>query len=138
MFTGLSTILSTPDLPRLVTFYTAGLDADETYRFPDEGDPGYVALAVAGANLGIAADPASAAADGAQRHALWVYCTDADVAADRLVAAGGTLVSPPTDTPWGERVADLHDPDGNLVHVAHPLGRAERGARPDVVEQEHE
>jgi hypothetical protein len=23
--------------------------------------------------------------------------------------------------PWGERVADLHDPDGNLLHVAHTL-----------------
>ena len=74
-----------------------------------------------GARLGIAADPASTAADGPQRHALWVYCTDADAAADRLVQAGGTVVSPPTDMPWGERVADLHDPDGNLVHVAHPL-----------------
>ena len=84
MFTGLSTILSTPDLPRSVAFSTAGLDAEVTYQFPTEGDPGYVALAVAGANLGIAADPASAAADGPQRHALWVYCSDADAAADRL------------------------------------------------------
>lgn len=122
MFTGLTPILSTPDLPRLLAFYTGGLDAEETYRFPDDGAPGYVALEVAGAQLGLAADPASAGADGPQRHALWVYCTDADAAADRLVDAGGALVSPPTDMPWGERVADLHDPDGNLVHVAHRLG----------------
>jgi predicted enzyme related to lactoylglutathione lyase len=122
MFTGLSTILSTPDLPRLVAFYTAGLDAEVTYQFPTEGDAGHVALDVAGSSLGIAADPASGAADGPQRHALWVYCTDADAAAERLVAAGGTLVSPPTDMPWGERVADLHDPDRNLLHVAHQLG----------------
>lgn len=122
MFSGLSTILSTPDLPRSVAFYTVGLDAEVTYQFPPEGDPGYVALQIAGANLGLAADPASAAAAGPQRHALWVYCTDADAAAERLVAAGGTLVSPPTDMPWGERVADLHDPDGNLLHVAHRIG----------------
>ena len=50
---------------------------------------------LARAHLGIAADPASAAADGPQRHALWVYCTDADAAAERLVGAGGTLISPP-------------------------------------------
>lgn len=81
MVTGLTPILSTPDLPRLLAFYTGGLDAEETYRFPDDGAPGYVALEVA-----------------------------------------GTLASPPTDMPWGERVADLHDPDGNLVHVDHPLG----------------
>ena len=122
MFNGLSTILSTPDLPRLVAFYTAALDAEVTYQFPPEGDPGYVALTLAGASLGIAADPTSAAADGPQRHALWLYCIDADAAAARLVATGGTLVSPPTDMPWGERVADLHDPDGNLLHVAHQVG----------------
>ena len=55
---------------------------------PPTATPGYVALDVGGARLGIAADPASAAADGPQRHALWVYCTDADAAADRLVASG--------------------------------------------------
>jgi predicted enzyme related to lactoylglutathione lyase len=120
MFTGLSVILSSPDLPRLVGFYTDALDAEQTYSFPEEGDPGYVALVVAGAQLGIAADPA--AATGPQRHALWLYCPDADAAVARLVDAGGTLVSPPADMPWGERVADLHDPDGNLLHVAHQIG----------------
>ena len=70
----------------------------------------------------IRAVPCSRADRPAQRHALWVYCTDADAAAERLVGAGGTLISPPTDMPWGERVADLHDPDGNLLHVAHSLG----------------
>ena len=121
MFTGLSTILSTPDLARLQEFYTAGLGAEVTYQFPPEGDPGYVALELGDARLGLAADPTSAAATGPQRHALWLYCTDADAAVERLVAAGGTVVNPPTDMPWGERVADLLDPDGNLLHVAHPL-----------------
>lgn len=122
MFTGLATILSTSDLPRLMAFYTAGLGGEESYRFPAEGDPGYVALEVAGAHLGIAADPAAATGDAPQRHALWVYCNDADTAAAHLVQLGATLIIPPTDMPWGERVADLHDPDGNLLHVAHQLG----------------
>jgi hypothetical protein len=24
--------------------------------------------------------------------------------------------------PWGQRVVHLHDPDGNLVNLTHPLG----------------
>ena len=121
MFTGLSTILSTPDLRRLADFYVTGLGGEESYRFPAEGDPAYIALELAGAPLGIAADAAAPAADVPQRHALWIYCTDADAAATQLVTAGAVLVSPPTDMPWGERVADLTDPDGNLLHVAHQL-----------------
>ena len=44
---------------------------------------------------------------------------------DALVSAGATVVSRPTDMPWGERVADVTDPDGNLIHV---------GQRPEPVE----
>jgi hypothetical protein len=47
-----------------------------------------------------------------------VYATDCDAATARLVEHGATLLSPPTDMPWGERVADLADPDGNHLHGA--------------------
>ena len=121
MFTGLSTILSTADLPRLVAFYSEGLGGTEAYRFPEEGDPAYVVLTVAGAELGIAVDPD--AADGAtkQRFSLWVYTENCDQAAEQLVRFGATVKNPPADQPWGERVADLYDPDGNWLHVAHRL-----------------
>ena len=52
MITGLFAILSTSDLDRLVALYSAGLGGEEMYRFPDEGGPAYVALRVAGTELG--------------------------------------------------------------------------------------
>lgn len=118
MFTALFSILSTRDLPRLVAFYRDGLGGAEAYRFPDEGDPAYVALTIAGTELGIAADPDAAAVHTKQRVSLWVYTEDCDTAVERLVSLGATVKNPPADQPWGERVADLYDPDGNWLHVA--------------------
>ena len=36
---------------------------------------------------------------------------------ERLREAGVEIVEEPADQPWGERVARVHDPDGNLVII---------------------
>lgn len=118
MFRSVFPILSTADLEALVAFYSAALDGEEMYRFPDEGEPAYVALRVAGSELGIARDPDAPGPDASQRQSLWVYADDCDAATARLADAGATVITPPEDMPWGERVADLADPDGNRLHVA--------------------
>jgi uncharacterized glyoxalase superfamily protein PhnB len=33
------------------------------------------------------------------------------------LAAGGRTEQAPADMPWGERVAQVRDPDGNLVNL---------------------
>lgn len=35
-------------------------------------------------------------------------------------AAGAESIAAPEDLPWGERVAQVRDPDGNLLYVATP------------------
>ena len=110
-------ILSTADIHRLVSFYVTAVDAAVTYQFPAEGDPGYVALELAGGHLGIGLDPAAPGIDTAQRAALWLYADDCDEAFARLVRAGAGVVEEPADMPWGERVAKVTDPDGNIVHL---------------------
>jgi hypothetical protein len=55
MFTGLTFILSTADLERLLAFSCTALDGEEIFRFPAKGEPAYLALHV-GAELGIARD----------------------------------------------------------------------------------
>ncbi len=46
-----------------------------------------------------------------------LYADDVDAAAGELRAAGFDEVRPPTDEPWGERMAYLRDPDGHLIEV---------------------
>jgi uncharacterized glyoxalase superfamily protein PhnB len=118
MFTELFPILTTRDLGRTLAFYRDLLGANVTYEFagPD-GEPGYVGLDLGGSNLGIGRDP-TASGEPTDRFSLWVYAEDCDAAVKRLREAGVTIVEEPIDRPWGERVARVLDPDGNLVLVA--------------------
>jgi uncharacterized glyoxalase superfamily protein PhnB len=117
VFSELFPILSTRDIDRLVAFYQAGCDAHVLYRFPDEGPAGYVGMQIGTSPLGIGAEPSAPGRESPSRAALWIYAESCDAGFEALVAAGAEIVSPPTDMPWGERVADVTDPDGNLIHV---------------------
>lgn len=46
---------------------------------------------------------------------------DVDAAAARIAAAGGTLLSEPSDRPWGVRMFQFTDPDGFKLGVSTPL-----------------
>jgi uncharacterized glyoxalase superfamily protein PhnB len=46
---------------------------------------------------------------------------DVDAAADRLKAAGSTLLNEPEDRPWGVRMFQFHDLDGFKVGISTPL-----------------
>lgn len=108
-------ILTTRDLPRLVGFYEHALHARVAYRFGSADEDDYVTLTLGAASLGIGRDPATPAAS--DRIALWFYVDDLDAAYGRWMTAGGDTVRPPAEMPWGERVAQVRDPDGNLVNL---------------------
>ncbi len=40
---------------------------------------------------------------------------------ERAVAAGATLLTPPTTKPWGQTVAYVRCPDGSLVELCTPI-----------------
>jgi lactoylglutathione lyase len=121
MFQEAFPILSTGDMPRSLGFYRDLLGFEVTYQFPPDGEPGYVALDLGRSHLGIGADP-ELAADGrgedARRVTLWVYAEDCDAAVEHLRANGVPVVAEPADQPWGERMAEVTDPDGHRVIVA--------------------
>jgi lactoylglutathione lyase len=49
------------------------------------------------------------------------FVTDnVQAAFDRAVEGGAAAVSPPQTKPWGQDVAYVRDPDGNLVELASP------------------
>jgi lactoylglutathione lyase len=47
---------------------------------------------------------------------------DVQGAFDRAVTEGAESVTPPHTKPWGQDVAYVRDPDGNLVELASPAG----------------
>ncbi|MET0296503.1 MAG: VOC family protein [Microbacterium sp.] len=109
-------ILNSRDLPRLVGFYETALDATVEYRFASGDEDDYVSLRLGTEALGIGRVP-DAATDG-DRVALWFYVDDVDAAHAAWLLAGGESVADPADMPWGERVAQVRDPDGNLANLA--------------------
>jgi lactoylglutathione lyase len=75
-----------------------------------------VGLERGASHLGLGQDPTAAGADR-RAISLWVYATDCDAAVARLRADGVPILEEPADQPWGERVARVRDPDGNVVIV---------------------
>ena len=118
MSSGSFPIVSVSDLASVVAFYER-LGFTRTYTFPAEGPADFVALERDGSSLGIARRDAAAT----ERFSYWVYVDDVDDTFTSLTAAGAIPESAPHDAPWGERVASVHDPDGNIVHLGAPSGR---------------
>jgi lactoylglutathione lyase len=115
-------MLSCADLDRSLAFYGDLLGGVETYRFPDDGDAALVALRIGeSSEIGLGALTDQPLHGRAQRPAsghrieLCVYVDDVDEAVARAGASGVEVVAEPVDMPWGERVAWIVDPDGNLV-----------------------
>ena len=110
-------ILLSRDLPGLVRFYESALDGRVDYHFGSgEGDD-YVSLKIGLVALGIGRDPDALPPLVGDRIALWFYVEDVDEAFAAWLAAGGRAEQQPADMPWGERVAQVRDPDGNLVNL---------------------
>ncbi len=53
----------------------------------------------------------------AGRASLWLYCDDVDAEVERLRAMGAEIVREPEDRESGERMAMVHDPDGNVISI---------------------
>ena len=54
---------------------------------------------------------------------LFVYCEDVDALCKQAQAAGATVVAPPADMFWGDRMCSLVDPDGHVWNFATHTGK---------------
>ena len=120
MSSTLEPMIITPDLPRLMRFYTALLDAEETDRHPADGDAFFVGLRIGGSDLGLVND-AGVELGAPQRMLISVAVDDVDGLLGRVEQLGGRVEGPATDMPWGQRVAHVQDPDGNAVNLTQQL-----------------
>ena len=116
MFQRVFPILATGNLPRMLGFYRDLLGAAVTYQFEHEGQVVYAGLELGPSHLGIGHTPGlEDQPDTASRFSLWVDVDDCDGAVEYLRANGVPVVTEPADQPWGERTAEVTDPDGNRV-----------------------
>ena len=116
-------ILNCTDILAARSFYQRVFDAQQVYQFPDEGDPVYLSLAIGDSQLALGVGTAPAMYGEvplpATGHAVDVCISVPDL--DGVLAAapahGGRMVVPAHDTPWGERVAYISDPEGTMLLV---------------------
>jgi predicted enzyme related to lactoylglutathione lyase len=55
------------------------------------------------------------------RMLLSIEVTDVDALLPTVAAFGGTATGDANDMPWGQRVAHIKDPDGNVVNLTQEL-----------------
>lgn len=119
-------VLYAREVERVATFY-AGLGFEEHFRLPDEaGAAGFIALRRGSAELGVTTEASPQMLAGVQpgpgpRHELFVYVDDVDATFKELRDGGTMALREPTDMPWGERLAFVQDPEGNVVTLAMPV-----------------
>jgi predicted enzyme related to lactoylglutathione lyase len=113
-------IIVTADLDRLLTFYTGLLGATELMRFPEEGPVFYVGRQLGDSELGLSADTSVVPGDPG-RMLLSIEVDDVDARLARVEGLGGRAPGPANDMPWGQRVAHITDPDGNVVNLTRTL-----------------
>lgn len=114
-------ILAVDDLPRAVRFWRAAFALK-----PAVETPVYVELEGLGVSVGLYAREGyarnvgalPARAEGVTATELYLRVPDLEASCAAISRAGGRLLSPAADRPWGERVAYYADPDGNVVAVA--------------------
>jgi lactoylglutathione lyase len=114
-------MLSVQDLRAALQFYGELLGGTEAYRFPEAGEPVFVSLKLGASEIGVGVLGDTPVHGQPQRPAsghrieLCVYVDDVDAMVERVRAAGVRVILEPVDQPWGERIAYVADPDGNLV-----------------------
>jgi predicted enzyme related to lactoylglutathione lyase len=119
-------ILAVRDLAGMKAFYRAFLGWRQVvdapvyaeYQEQDGTRVGLYADEGFARNIGVAPAPAS----GITRTELYLHCADLEATQERAMAAGARPLSPLAPRDWGDEVAYLADPEGNVIALARPLG----------------
>ena len=103
-------IVFADDLAQLSRFYVRALQVNEEVIVEEEGHVGF--------DLGdiyLGFDQS----DGDHQHpgavTFWVRVDDLDATFERCLELGATAVIEPVWRPWGDRLAAVKDPEGNVV-----------------------
>jgi lactoylglutathione lyase len=123
------TIMYVEDVPRSLDFYERALGLERRFLH-ESGDYGELetgATALAFATHGLAASNLPNVYDAATQNGgrppfeVCFVTEDVERAYQRAVEAGADAVTEPKTKPWGQDVAYVRDPDGNLIELASPV-----------------
>jgi PhnB protein len=112
---------------KAVEFYQQAFGATEKFRLVEpSGRVGHVELEFGPAIIMVSDEypemnllgPASI---GATTFTIHLHVDNADAALDRAVAAGATLIRPPSDAFYGERSGTVRDPFGHEWMLGHSI-----------------
>jgi len=104
-------IIFTTRMEKLAAFYREGFDLGEPNL-----SPGHIGFQVGHVYLGFDQVDEPWASPAATT--LWVRVDDVQATFDRLVGLGASVRYPPVTKPWGDVLASVYDPDGNLVGIS--------------------
>lgn len=104
-------IIFTANMVELAAFYQEAFELDD----PAEQDR-HRGFQLDGLYLGIDQTDDQEAASSSV--ALWFRVDDLQRTFARIVGLGCEVRYGPTDTPWGDRLAAVFDPDGNMVGLS--------------------
>ncbi len=90
-------------------------------QMPPDGRAFYIGLAIGDGDLGLVDDDPHAPPDSPQRVMLDVEVESVDALRSAVESAGGQVLGPPNDIPWGMRVMHTADPDGNAVNISQHI-----------------
>jgi lactoylglutathione lyase len=116
-------VLYAKDVETVAAFYVR-LGFQERFRMPGpDGSPGFIRLGRDAAELAVTTEDSPRMLAGVEpgqgpRHELFVYVDDVDRVVSELRSSGTAVLKEPADMPWGERLAFLTDPEGNVVSLA--------------------
>lgn len=107
------------DAEAYVRFLVEGLGGEETVRTMREDGK----IANAQVAIGNATVMVSEATDRfpATRATYYLYVADAEAAVSRALTAGGELIMPIADMPYGDRQGGVCDPGGNIWWISQRL-----------------
>lgn len=136
------TYLRVRDTAAAMRFYAAAFGAKELFRLTEpSGRIGHAEMQLGPAVL-MLSDPYpeyglnAPAGDDDMGTTVHLHVENADAMAERAVAAGATMLMPPTDQFYGERSCRLRDPFGHtwlLGHEIEKLTPEEMQARYDAL-----
>jgi PhnB protein len=123
--TSIAPMLSVRRGAKAVEFYKAAFGASELFLLEDGGSV-VAQLSVGGAEFWVADESPehfnfSPESLGGATTRMVMVVTDPDAAFDRAVAAGGKVVVPVENQPYGWRVGRIVDPFGHHWEIGKPL-----------------